>query len=99
MERPPEMSHGASTGFDPPPGVRLSYISPKTNLGEMLVRGEIDATLIDLSEGNLVDRSRIDLASHPQRGAWLPIREPKGVDISAKTASIRCAASSSCAVR
>jgi 4,5-dihydroxyphthalate decarboxylase len=63
MERPPEQSHGGSTGFKPPPGVRLEYIPTSTNIGEMLLSGELDATLLYLSDPNLVDRSRADLSS------------------------------------
>ena len=33
-----------------------------TNIGEMMVRGELDATLLYLTHANLVDRSRIDLS-------------------------------------
>jgi 4,5-dihydroxyphthalate decarboxylase len=61
MERPPEKSHGGATGFTPPPGVRLQYIPPTTNIGEMLVRGELDATMLYLGHRNLVDRSPADL--------------------------------------
>lgn len=63
MERPPEQSHGGSTGFTPPPGVRLEYIPTTTNIGEMLLAGTLDATLLYLSSPNLVDRSRIDLSN------------------------------------
>jgi 4,5-dihydroxyphthalate decarboxylase len=62
MERPPEQSHGGSTGFKPPPGVKLEYIPTTTNIGEMLLNGTLDATLLYLSDPNLVDRSRIDLS-------------------------------------
>jgi 4,5-dihydroxyphthalate decarboxylase len=62
MERPPEKSHGGTMGFEPPPGVRLQYIPPETNIGEMIVAGKIDATLSYLNAANLVDRSRIDLS-------------------------------------
>jgi 4,5-dihydroxyphthalate decarboxylase len=61
MERGPDKSHGGATGFKPPPGVRLHQIAPHTNIGEMLVNGELDATLLYLSNRNLVDRSTIDL--------------------------------------
>lgn len=61
MERSPELSHGGSTGFRPPDGVNLNYISQSTNLGEMLVAGEIDAILHYVVSQNLVDRSTIDL--------------------------------------
>lgn len=61
MERGPDRSHGAATGFQPPQGVRLTQISSDTNIGEMLQRGELDATLLYLTARNLVDRSRADL--------------------------------------
>ncbi len=62
MERPVERSHGGATGFQPPPGVDLHYIPTDTNIGELLVAGELDATLLYLGAPNLVDRSSIDLA-------------------------------------
>jgi len=62
MERTPETSHGGSTGFQPPDGVTVNRISLSTNIGEMMVRGELDATLLYLTNPNLVDRSRIELA-------------------------------------
>ena len=64
MERSPEKSHGGSTGFTAPPGVEFHYIPPTTNIGEMMVRGELDATVLYLSkENNLIDRSDVDLES------------------------------------
>src|SRR5262245_60561231 len=63
MERGPDRSHGAATGFTPPPGVRLNQIPSDQNIGEMLARGELDATVHYLREANLVDRSRVDLAT------------------------------------
>lgn len=65
MERNPDKSHGASTGFKPPPGVSLNQIPVSTNIGEMLVKGELDASLLYLTSNNLVDRSRIDVTSVP----------------------------------
>jgi 4,5-dihydroxyphthalate decarboxylase len=65
MERPPDKSHGGATGFAAPAGVRLNYIPPVTNIGEMLLRGELDATLLYLANPNLVDRSHIDLSKEP----------------------------------
>jgi 4,5-dihydroxyphthalate decarboxylase len=58
MERPPERSHGGSTSFEPPPGVRLSYIPTDTNIGELLGNGELDAVLVYIADNNLVDRTR-----------------------------------------
>lgn len=61
MERGPDKSHGGATGFVAPAGVRLNQIASDTNIGEMLVSGEIDATLLYLNNRNLVDRSTLDL--------------------------------------
>ena len=75
MERPPDRSHGGATGFSAPAGVRLSHIPPTTNIGEMLVNGELDATLLYLTHRNLVDRSRIDLSAHPRIRPLFPDRD------------------------
>jgi 4,5-dihydroxyphthalate decarboxylase len=66
MERTPERSHGGATGFKPPKGVKLNYIPPTTNIGEMLAKGDLDATLLYLRENNLVDRSTTDLSAEPK---------------------------------
>ena len=65
MERNPDKSHGGSTGFQPPEGVKLNYIPPSSSIGEMLVKGEIDSALHYLTAKNLVDRSSIDLSTQP----------------------------------
>ncbi len=65
MERGPDKSHGGSTYFSPPTGVKLNQIPPTTNIGEMMVNGELDATLLYIPDKNLVDRSRVDLLQHP----------------------------------
>jgi 4,5-dihydroxyphthalate decarboxylase len=64
MERGPDKSHGGATGFKPPEGVRLNQIPPTSDIGRMLLQGELDATLLYLNEKNLVDRSAIDLSAH-----------------------------------
>jgi 4,5-dihydroxyphthalate decarboxylase len=58
MERPPERSHGGATGFVPPPGVDLRYIPADSSIADMLRERELDASLLYLSDPNLVDRSR-----------------------------------------
>jgi len=63
MERTPDASHGGATGFKAPAGVTVNQIPPTTNIGEMMVKGELDATLLYLTNPNLVDRSRINLAA------------------------------------
>lgn len=65
MERGPDTSHGAATGFTPPPGVTIHQIAPDKNIGAMMLAGELDATLLYLNEPNAVDRSRIDLSATP----------------------------------
>ena len=85
MERPPEKSHGGSTGFAPPPGVRLNYIPPTTDIGDMLLKGELDATILYLPGTNLVDRSKADLASSPNVRRLFPDPAAEGRRYYAKT--------------
>jgi 4,5-dihydroxyphthalate decarboxylase len=85
MERSPDLSHGGATGFTPPAGVRLNRIPPSTNIGEMLVRGELDATLLYLTDRNLVDRSRVDLSSVAGIKMLFPDPEAEGRRYFAKT--------------
>jgi len=61
MERGPDRSHGAATGFRPPTGIRLNQIPATSSIGAMLAAGELDATLLYLRDANLVDRSSQDI--------------------------------------
>jgi 4,5-dihydroxyphthalate decarboxylase len=61
MERTEERSHGGATGFQPPEGVKLNRIPAEKSIGSMLLSGELDATLLYITDPNLVDRSREDL--------------------------------------
>ena len=72
MERSPDISHGGSTGFKPPEGVTVNFIPRETNIGEMLLSKKLDATLLYLPSGNLVDRSTADLENHPNFGPLFP---------------------------
>jgi 4,5-dihydroxyphthalate decarboxylase len=85
MERPAEKSHGGATGTVAPSGVTIHQIPMSTNIGEMLVAGELDATLLYLTNPNLVDRSRIDLSAHPRVRPMFPDREAEGRRYYAKT--------------
>ncbi len=85
MERGPEKSHGGVTGFKPPAGVRLNTIDAKTNIGEMLLNDQLDATLLYLSSPNLVDRSTIDLNAHPIIQPLFPDPRAEGRRYFAKT--------------
>ena len=62
MERNDDKSHGHSTGFKAPEGVSITPIPPTTNIGEMLLKGELDACVHYIANANLVDRSRVDLS-------------------------------------
>jgi 4,5-dihydroxyphthalate decarboxylase len=85
MERGADKSHGGATGFAPPAGVRVTPIPPTTDIGEMLVRGELDATLLYLTNTNLVDRSRIDLSADPRVRPLFADRVAEGRRYFAKT--------------
>jgi 4,5-dihydroxyphthalate decarboxylase len=65
MERTPAVSHGGATGFTPPPGIRLTYVDATTDLGALLVSGEIDAALHHYTRPNIVDRAMTPIAGHP----------------------------------
>lgn len=61
MERTVERSHGGATGFRAPEGVDLTYIPPSTDIGNLLIAGELDATLYYYAQRNLVDRALTSL--------------------------------------
>jgi len=63
MERTPEISHGGSTGFSAPDGVTINQIPLEKNIGQMLLDGELDGTLLYLTKTNLVDRSTADIST------------------------------------
>ena len=62
MERTPEISHGGAMGFKPPDGVKITQIPLSSNIGEMLLKGELDGALLYLNSPNLVDRSTADIS-------------------------------------
>ncbi len=66
MERNDNRSHGHSSGFKSPPGVSVSPVPLNTNLGEMLLNGEIDGIVHYIANNNLVDRSRADVSADPR---------------------------------
>ena len=85
MERTPEMSHGGATGFKAPPGVTVHQIPADKSIGSMMLAGELDAVLHYLSDRNLVDRSRADLATHPDFKYLFPDPIAEGVRFYKKT--------------
>lgn len=66
MERTPERSHGASTGFQVPAGVDLTYVSPDRDLGSMLLSGELDAAIHHFSTPTLIDRALVNVRGRPE---------------------------------
>ena len=65
MERVPSHSHRGAVGFEPPPGVVIRQVPAEKSLGTMMLSGEIDATVHYIRRTNLVDRSTVELAGHP----------------------------------
>ena len=85
MERTPDLSHGGQTGFKAPPGVTVNQIPAESSIGDMMANGELDATLLYLTDRNLVDRSRIDLNEHPDVKYLFPDRRAEGIRYHNKT--------------
>jgi 4,5-dihydroxyphthalate decarboxylase len=85
MERTPEKSHGGATGFKAPPGVTVHQIPADKSIGAMMLAGELDAVLHYLADRNLVDRSRADLASHPDFKYLFPDPIAEGIRYYRKT--------------
>jgi 4,5-dihydroxyphthalate decarboxylase len=89
MERVPALSHGGATGFAPPPGVTVKQIPLEKNIGDMLIAGELDATLLYFPNTtripNLIDRSTADLWHHPDIKPVFPDPAAEGVRFFKKT--------------
>jgi 4,5-dihydroxyphthalate decarboxylase len=85
MERPPSRSHGGATGFKPPEGVTVNQIPPEKSIGSMMLSGELDAVIFYLLDRNLIDRSTLDLRSHPEIKPLFPDPLAEGVRFYRKT--------------
>jgi len=85
MERVPEHSHGAATGFTPPKGVTINQIPLDKSIGSMMLSGELDATLLYIVDPNLVDRSTADLWNHPDIKRLFPDPRQEGIRYYEKT--------------
>src|SRR5215472_13359762 len=79
MERVPTHSHAGAVAFKPPPGVTIHQIPPEKSIGTMMVKGELDAVIHYIRHNNLVDRSSVDLASHPDVKTLFPDPRAEGV--------------------
>ena len=65
MERTAELSHGAVTGFTPPPGISFHRIPADTSMVSMLANHELEAAAINtpwLRAANQLDRSNRNVA-------------------------------------
>jgi 4,5-dihydroxyphthalate decarboxylase len=73
MERSEEMSHGAATGFKPPPGISFNRITQNKSLASTLLENELDVAHVSspfVLKANVLDRSsRIG-----GKGDWSNIR-------------------------
>jgi 4,5-dihydroxyphthalate decarboxylase len=85
MERNDDKSHGHSSGFKAPPGVSITPVPLNTNLGDMLLRNELDAIVHYIANNNLVDRSRADITADPQIEYLFPDREAESARYYKKT--------------
>jgi 4,5-dihydroxyphthalate decarboxylase len=72
MERSAERSLAGAIQFEPPPGLRFSYLAGSQSLDRMLLDGELDVLFHYITARNLVDRSRADLGSDPRVRSLFP---------------------------
>jgi 4,5-dihydroxyphthalate decarboxylase len=78
MERTEERSHGGATGFQPPAGIRFNRIPGDQSIGTLLMEGKLDATLLYITDNNLVDRSRLTLENNPDFRLLFPSPAAEG---------------------
>src|SRR5579885_3656186 len=66
MERLPARSHGGAIGFAAR-DVTINHIPLEKSIASMMLSGELDACMsYNRKQGDLIDRSDIDLAHHPE---------------------------------
>jgi len=85
MERVPTHSHAGAVAFKPPPGVTIRQIPPEKSIGSMMASGEIEAVIHYIMKKNLVDRSTVDLANHPDVKFLFPDPAQEGIRFYRKT--------------
>jgi 4,5-dihydroxyphthalate decarboxylase len=85
MERVPTHSHAGALSFKAPPGVTIHQIPAEKSIGSMMVAGELDAVIHYIRHNNLVDRSTVDLPSHPDIKTVFPDPVAEGVRFYRKT--------------
>jgi 4,5-dihydroxyphthalate decarboxylase len=50
----------------------VHFVPPDKNVGQMILDGKLDATLVYIARGGAIDRSTIDLKSHPAMRPLFP---------------------------
>jgi 4,5-dihydroxyphthalate decarboxylase len=85
MERVPTHSHAGATAFKAPPGVTIRQIPAEKSIGSMMLSGELEAVIHYIVDKNLVDRSTVDLANHPDIKFLFPDPWAEGVRYYRKT--------------
>ncbi|HEY7301200.1 MAG TPA: PhnD/SsuA/transferrin family substrate-binding protein [Xanthobacteraceae bacterium] len=85
MERVPSHSHAGGVGFKAPEGVTIHQIPLEKNIGSMMLSGELEAVIHYIRHDNLVDRSKVDLADHPDIRFLFPDPVAEGVRYFRKT--------------
>jgi 4,5-dihydroxyphthalate decarboxylase len=85
MERVPTHSHAGALGFQPPPGVTIKQIPADKSIGSMMTSGELEAVIHYIRQTNLVDRSTVDLSTHPDVRTLFPDPIAEGVRFYRKT--------------
>jgi 4,5-dihydroxyphthalate decarboxylase len=64
MERTPEQSHGAATGFTPPDGITFSRVPPDRSLASMLLDGDLDVALVKRALRKSPEETFVERSSH-----------------------------------
>jgi 4,5-dihydroxyphthalate decarboxylase len=85
MERTPELSHGGATGFKPPKGVVLHQIPTDKSVASMMLSGELQACVHYRGHKTIVNRSSVDLVSHPDIKTLFPDVREEGIRYWKKT--------------
>ena len=85
MERTADRSHGGATGFTASQGVRINFIPAEQNIGTMMAAGELDGTVLYITDPNPADRSRLDLDNDPNIKHLFPDPAAEGARYFKKT--------------
>ena len=85
MERVPTHSHAGAVAFKAPTGVTINQIPPENSIGTMILSGELDVAICYNAKHTLVDRSVVELSTHPDIKPMFPDPVAEGVRYLART--------------